>query len=455
MDRDIPCPADVHHQEKQVRLSSFHPHQRPGCIMGIFEKMFGKRDPLAQLRRDFSQQNWAAAFNAVCLLDRSQLSTEEQAEIADIEVQAGDRLAELNLFEGEGEVRNGRLVRAREHFQLACQQARSPELQQRAEASMVQLDLGGGANPGKDSVGAAASCVDCGPAASPGGVMAGWQDDDLDDDSRFEVLLATLPEKQAERYLETGPAFRRAWLASQGDDPQRALTLFEEVPESERDSLYYSERGNLKGRCGEFEDAHADLSRALHDEPGLFVALSGMVELLAAGGHLEAVEQLLRKTLTEGRFQGYCWANLAQLHAQRGEDDQALDLASRALGTGRVDQASVLLCARILEDKERFPEAEAMLAKLPAGGCGGGAHPLLAEFWLRRGQHLDKSLETFKAALRQEPGNPRWVLRIAQVYLARGWHSEAAAQIDRLLDHDGLDDELRREVRATTDQLRT
>jgi len=424
--------------------------------MGIFEKMFGKRDPLAQLRRDFSQQNWAAAFNAVCLLDRGQLSPEEQAEIADIELQAGDRLAELNLFEGEGEVRNGRLVRAREHFQLACQQARSPALQQRAEASMVQLDQGGSPRLEKESGGVTARCADCGPDGSPGGAFtAGGQDDDLDDESRFEVLLATLPESQAERYFETGPTFRRAWLASQGDDPQHALALFEAVPESERDPLFYSERGNLKGRCGEFEDARADLSRALHDEPELFVALSGLIELLASGGHLETVEQLLRETLAEERFQGYCWANLAQLHAQRGEDDQALDLALRALAAGRAEQGTVLLCARILEDKERFAEAEAMLAKLPTGGCGGGAHPLLAEFWLRRGQHLDKSLETFKAALRQEPGNPRWVLRIAQVYLARGWHNEAAAQIDRLLGHEDLGDELRQEVKATADQLRT
>ena len=49
------------------------------------------------------------------------------------------------------------------------------------------------------------------------------------------------------------------------------------------------------------------------------------------------------------------------------------------------------------------------------GGCGGGAHPLQAEFWLRHGKNLDRALESFKGALRHELDNPRWLLRIAQV----------------------------------------
>lgn len=423
--------------------------------MGILEKMFGKRDPVAQVRRDFSQQNWAAAFTAVRLLDRSQFSPEMQQEMADIERQAGDRLAELNLFEGEGEVRHGRLLRAREHFQLARQQAQSPELQERAEASMVELERGSATTASESPVPSGGGCTDCGPpggSASKGSEIV--PDDSLDDEARFEILLATLPENLARRYAETGPAFRRAWLASHDEDPQPALALMTEVPESDRDALFYSERGNLQARSGDFAAARTDLAKALADDPDLFVALSGMVELLAAEGALQEAEQLLRKTLANERFQGYCLANLAQLHARRGEDDQALDLATRALATGQAGQDSALLCARILEQKERYAEAEAMLAKLPAGGCGGGAHPLLAEFWLRRGKHLDKALETFKGALRQEPGSPRWVLRIAQVYLARGWHGEAAAQLDRLLAHEGLDEELRREVQATADQLR-
>jgi hypothetical protein len=38
--------------------------------------------------------------------------------------------------------------------------------------------------------------------------------------------------------------------------------------------------------------------------------------------------------------------------------------------------------------------------------------------------------------------------------MARGWKSEAAEQLDRLLAHDDLTRELRSEVQTTADQLR-
>ena len=78
---------------------------------------------------------------------------------------------------------------------------------------------------------------------------------------------------------------------------------------------------------------------------------------------------------------------------------------------------------------------------------------MLAEYWLRRGQNLDKALESFKGAMRQETDNPRWLLRIAQVYLARGWKKEASEQIERLMKQGGLPDQIRAEVKSVADQL--
>jgi len=78
---------------------------------------------------------------------------------------------------------------------------------------------------------------------------------------------------------------------------------------------------------------------------------------------------------------------------------------------------------------------------------------MLAEFWLRRGQNLDRALESFKGALRQERDNPRWLLRIAQVYQARGWHKEATEQIERLMRQGGLPEQIRTEVKAMADLL--
>jgi tetratricopeptide (TPR) repeat protein len=125
----------------------------------------------------------------------------------------------------------------------------------------------------------------------------------------------------------------------------------------------------------------------------------------------------------------------------------------KALDEGVVDQGLLLLCAQLLERVERFDEAEALLKRMPGGGCGGGVHPMLAEFWLRRAQQLDKALESFKGALRQERDNPRWLLRIAQVYLAKGWRKDAAEQVERLMRLGDLPEQMRAEVKAMADQL--
>jgi len=85
---------------------------------------------------------------------------------------------------------------------------------------------------------------------------------------------------------------------------------------------------------------------------------------------------------------------------------------------------------------------------LPGGGCSGGANLPLAELWLRYGKNLDKALESFKAALRSEPDNPRWLVRVAQVYLARGWKKEAIALLEKVLKVAGLEQGLRAEAAA-------
>jgi len=118
-----------------------------------------------------------------------------------------------------------------------------------------------------------------------------------------------------------------------------------------------------------------------------------------------------------------------------------------------VDPGLISLCAQLQEQAERFDEAEDLLMRMPGGGCGGGAHPLLAEFWLRRGKNLDRALESFKGAMRQERDNPRWLLRISQVYLAKGWRKEASEQVQRLMSQGELPEEIRAEVKDVADQL--
>lgn len=424
--------------------------------MSFLRKMFGRKDPAEEMRLLFNRQDWAGLLSAAKRLDRTEVEESLLTEIDRWENQAGDALAKVNLEEGAWAQKSGNLLRAREDYQLAREQARSAEVRKNAVEALAALDRG--ELPKHDAseevndgpalhVGCSSSCSsEAGPEIDP-------QEMDLDEEARLELLLATMPTDLAERYMTAGMEFRQAWLAVQDGEDERAMTLLSKVPEDERNALFLFERGALMIRAGQLKKARQDLQAALTAEPALFPAFDALVEVLAATGRIDELEQALKQSLAARRFVGYSWARLAELHTQRRELEPALAAGLKAIDEGITDPGTISLCARLQEQAERFDEAEALLTRMPGGGCGGGAHPLLAEFWLRRGKELDRALESFKGAMRQERDNPRWLLRISQVYLAKGWHKEASEQVQRLMNQGELPEDFRAEINAVADQL--
>lgn len=398
--------------------------------MSLFKKIFGKKDPVEEMRRLYAQQDWASLLNAASRVEKSALD------------------------EGSWAQKSGNLLRAREDYQLAIELARSAGIRERAEAALSALDRGE-LPPSREEAAAGpaihAGCNSgCSSATGPAVTREAM---DLDEEARLELLLATMPGDLAERYLAAGTAFRQAWLAAQDGDDGQAMELLAKVPEAERNALFLFERGALMLRNKQPKKAYQDLQAALAAEPDLFPAYDALVEALLATGRIGELEKSLKQNLAAERFIGYSWARLAELHARRQEPEPALAAGLKAIEEGIMDSGLYTLCAQLLEQAERFDEAEALLKRLPGGGCGGGAHPLLAEFWIRRGQHYDRALESFKGAMRQERDNPRWLLRISQVYLAKGWRKEAAEQIELLMSQGGLPEQIRAEVKSVADQL--
>ena len=415
--------------------------------MSFFKNLFGKSDPFEEISRQHARGEWAALLSSARRLDRAALAPETLAQVAAWETEAGDRLAGLNLEEGEGALRLGNLLKSREHLQLAVSQACSAELRNRAETLLARLG-------GESAPDVAAACGSgCGTSCAPEAPAPG-KDAEIDAAGHLELLLATLPHELAQRYSASGETFLQGWLAAQEGDDQRALALFEKVEPDRRGGLFRAERGVVLARNGQHLAAVADLRAALAEFPELFHPFDALVTLLAVSQQHGELEALLRQTLDEGRFAGYCWSRLAQLEAGRGNVAAALAAGDKALAEGELDPATVRMCAELQEREGRPAEAEALYARLPAGGCGSGAHPLLAEFWLRHGKNLDRALETFKGALRHELDNPRWLLRIAQVYIAKGWKKDAVGPIESLLQQGGLPEELALEVRAAADAIK-
>jgi len=419
--------------------------------MSLFKNLFGKSDPVAELGKLHARGEWAALLSTARRLERALLPADVQAQLEAWEAEAGNRLAEVNLEEGAGALRLGNPNKAREHLELAAAQAQRPELRERAAQLLSRLD---DASPVDEAVNDAAGCGSgCGPSCAPG-ALAAEATAEIDAAGRLELLLATLPHELAEQYAAAGETFLQAWLAAQEGDDGRALELFGNVPSADQGALFRAERGVVLARNGQAAAAEAELRAALAELPELFHPFDALVSLLAASGRYAEVEQLLRQALAEERFAGYCWARIAQIEGGRGNVEAAVAACDQALAAGEVDPATVVFCAQLHERAGDQVAAEALFARLPSGGCGGGAHPLLAEFWLRHGKNLDRALESFKGALRHELDNPRWLLRIAQVYIAKGWNREAARQIEALLAYGGLPEELAVEVRAAAEAVR-
>ncbi|MBE0599034.1 MAG: hypothetical protein IH614_17410 [Desulfuromonadales bacterium] len=401
--------------------------------MSILKKLFGGGDRLGRLRQAVQQQRWADALVEGEGLDATLAASDEVAQLL---ATAGDSLAELNLAEGEACLRAGQRERAREHFSLAAGQARSENLQHKAQ-TRLQPDP-----PLPIAVAAAQTCCPsgCAPGASATEVV---DVDGLDLPTRLELILSGYPSELAQRYLDAPEVFHTAViLAYQGEDAQ-ALAAMEEVPAGLRDSLFHFERGSLLARTGAGNRAIPDLEQAAAMVPAHPLAGETLVNLELALGLDAAAEQRLRQLLAAGGDPAFCHGRLASILARRGDLAAALESAQVAIGSGN-DGETLHLAAMLFERNGQLAEAEDCLARLSSPGCG--SHNLfLAEFWLRQGQHPDRALEAFKAGLRQEPGNPRWTLRIAQAYLALGWRREGMKILEKALAAPDLTADLRRE----------
>lgn len=408
--------------------------------MGLFAKLFGGSDPLMPLRRARRQNAWADLLARGEALGDSPLEPKVREEYDALMTEAGDALALINLLEAEAFRRAGDPLRAAEHFELAASQARSEELVGRISLSRTE-----DAPPCPPPVSsAAAGCcpTGCGPSGTHSPDPAA--DHDLDHQTRMELVLAGYPSSLSARYAQMSHLLQEAFLLCHEGRTAEAANLFAQIPASLQDDLFHFERGGLRARTGDAEGAIEDLEKTLALNPSHALAAETLVDLELACGRVSSAERRLRSFVSDAQRSTFGHGRLAAIESARGNPDKALEHGLLALPGG--DPQVVLLTASLLEKAGRLPEAEQALGRLPSGGCSGGNLPL-AEFWVRHRMNLDKALSAFKGALRQDPDNPRWLLRIAQAYLARGWDKEALAPAQRVLAAVDPDSGLSQEAR--------
>lgn len=415
--------------------------------MGLFNRLFGSKDDLPALRKALAQHRFADARLIAQELDSAALSEDELSEFEQLRTEAGDRLARLNLDEGLGLKRSGDNVRALEHLQLAEEQAVSAGLLEevRKELQAIGSEV---VRPAAKKASLGGSCSSCGPAPTGEPLMA--EESDLPDfASRIDLILASYPADMAERYRGKSLKFLEAFLVAHEEDEAAALKLLKKIPEEEKDDLYYFEVGSLMGRLGKVQDAVKYLKTVLDKNPDHLLAAETLILIQVSSNQGKEALARLEEMLAKGQDPAFCHAQLAQVRFQMKDFDNALPHAQQALAMGSADPQLMLIAAGLLERAGDVKNAEKLLARLPGGGCGGGGgNVYLAELWLRQNKNLAKALDSFNAACRQEPDNPRWQLRVAQTYIARKWDKQGLDLLSKVVNDPKLAPELREEGKA-------
>ncbi len=409
--------------------------------MSFLKKIFGSAGSLSSLEKAFEQRRFADVRRIADDLLSAGTESAERSRIEELRSLSSDALARLNLDEGLGLLRCGQPQRATEHLTLAAQQASSAELRQQVAQALAEAGPAAGEPLKADS-------AECLSAAEE---MA--ERLDPDHDSQLELILSSYPETVRARYLSAGDLFVAAFLAAHGGDDEKALALWQEVDESERDALFCFEYGATLARLGRLEEACGSLTQACSLRPDLQFVQESLAAVLMGVGEFAAAQQQLEHYLQTGGDAAFAHGQLALLAFRQQEYPAAVAEISSAIEAGNRDGQFLLFAASLLEQKGEVKEAERILKLLPVSGCSGQPALPLAEFWLRQKRELAKALDLFNAACRDDPQNPRWQLRVAQTYAARRWSKDALKLIRKVVSDPRLEQPLVREAEELLAQL--
>ncbi|TYP00335.1 tetratricopeptide repeat protein [Geothermobacter ehrlichii] len=410
--------------------------------MSFLRRLIGGKDPAAQARRAFDQGEYAR-FITLC----RENGLEQTDPFDELLHQAREILCERNLEEARLRRSQGDLAAFEEHLALAKEYG----------ATTAQLDelksAIDGEEPSATTEAAVAGCAGCGASGDGHTAEAIVANDGLAEDEEWELFLAAMPEEMEAAYRGKSDIFRAALLAANRSEDDAACRLFEQCPAEDRDAHYLYEYGAALCRCDNLEAGLDCLERSVDLLPELRHAWELLFELFSRGVAMNDFVQRLERLADNSRMAGFAAQLLARLAWQEKRPDDVLRWGERALQAGEAQAELLQMLANLLEERGEEKRAESLLAKLPVIGCGGTVHPLLAEFWLRRDRNLDRALESFKAAGRQDPGNPRWPLRIAEVYIRRGWKKEARQILASLTAAANLSPEMKQLVSSRLEEL--
>lgn len=411
--------------------------------MSFFSRIFGGGDPLEAIEKSYREGRWADVLSRAASVAEEKLPVAGRENLHEWVTEASNQLARLNLDEGRACLAADEMHRGIDHLELALELARSPDLKEAVQQELLSLGsrLPADAPPARVAAkSCASSCCDV-PSSGGGEVDSA----DLDEGTRYELILTAYPPTEHDRYLALSQQMRQGILLAHEEEHQAAQAIFSNIAPQEQGDIFHYEYGSLLARLGRYAEAVSHLRESLQKNPTRLLTAVALIDLHLTRNDFDPAEHLLKQIQAAGSMPDYCLARLAFIAQKRGDEDKAFEYGMEALRLGYKETAMNVFVAGVLEKRGRLDEAEAVLQAISTGGgCSGGANIDLAEFWLRHKLKLQSALEMFKKGAKSDPGNPVWGYHIARAYLALGWKKDAVSILETLALSTMVDEDLRR-----------
>jgi tetratricopeptide (TPR) repeat protein len=304
-------------------------------------------------------------------------AAQDQGEIQAGLSEAGNKLGELNLHEGERSVNAGELEKAHDHFTLAAELAFDETIKAMAHAGLNKLELapaaapvrhkhahGGGGHSHGGGCGGSCSCSSAGEGAEQEQAPM-----DMSEEDRFSLLVHPFPGDLPQRYLGLGPKFAHAYLLIQDGNDAAALPILQEILRSEDNDVVIYEVALIMYRSGQVHECEKLLNRSLKLNPENSMSYLGLVHLFSDQGRYPEALGTVQRMMELGVLADQALIMLGDLHQAAGDEAAAMEDWSKALTLPTVARSAAERLVPVLNHQGRKDEVKFLTKKYLKGCC--------------------------------------------------------------------------------------
>lgn len=278
---------------------------------------------------------------------------------------AGNSLALMNIEEAEHALKTDGREKAKEHLELAIRLAEDVTIREKAE--IILNSSTSQAEPARPKI-VTHSCGSCVSHGTETPDSTGSEVHDLSTREQFELAVNTLPGDLPQRYLGMGEKFASGYLKSLDDDPQEALSVYQELLNTGENDILLYECAILHHRQGDNATAEHMLLNALRLNPANPLCRMTLVELLAETERYSEAASELEKMIEQNILPEQARLFLADIRQATGDVAAAVELYSQMLSTP-LGKAAAERLVPLLHQSGRTEEAKALVKRFLKGCC--------------------------------------------------------------------------------------